>query len=359
MLKKNMGKLLICTIFLTIINALSFQVSWATPGSITTLFAHDDRQFHGNMFDVTVITPLTITGFDINLGWGDTIVTVYYRNGSYVGSETNPDDWTVMGSAPVSGEGPNNPTSVLISSPLLQPGTYGFYISVTPTLNVTDSTDMYYTSGSMTVSNADISITAGIGVGGMFGDVTACQHYSRNYPNDPCIFPDRRWNGTIYYDTDDASIIDSDGDGVPDNVDQCPGFNDNIDVDNDGIPDDCDPLIDSDGDGVSDDVDQCPGFNDNIDVDNDRTPDHCDPLVDSDGDGVEDSADQCPGFNDSIDVDNDGIPDDCDPLIDSDGDGVSDAAGHCPGFNDNIDVDNDGIPADCGPPLNRGGAASE
>jgi len=34
---------------------------------------------------------------------------------------------------------------------------------------------------------------------------------------------------------------DSDGDGVPDNMDQCPGFDDNLDADNDGIPDACDP----------------------------------------------------------------------------------------------------------------------
>src|SRR5690606_20418282 len=102
-------------------------------------------QFHGNMFNVTVINPLRITSFDMNLGWGNTTVTVYYRNGSYVGSETNPAAWTVMGSASVSGNGPNNRTSVPVSSPLLQPGTYGFYVTVTPTLNITDSTDMYYT----------------------------------------------------------------------------------------------------------------------------------------------------------------------------------------------------------------------
>jgi len=35
--------------------------------------------------------------------------------------------------------------------------------------------------------------------------------------------------------------LDTDGDGVPDNMDQCPGFDDNLDADNDGIPDACDP----------------------------------------------------------------------------------------------------------------------
>ncbi len=89
--------------------------------------------------------------------------------------------------------------------------------------------------------------------------------------------------------------IDSDGDGVPDDEDQCPGEDDTIDVDSDGIPDCIDPLIDSDGDGVPDDEDQCPGEDDTIDVDSDGIPDCIDPLIDSDGDGVSDDEDQCPG----------------------------------------------------------------
>ena len=37
---------------------------------------------------------------------------------------------------------------------------------------------------------------------------------------------------------------DSDGDGVPNDEDICPGFDDNIDTDSDGIPDGCDPIPD-------------------------------------------------------------------------------------------------------------------
>ncbi|MDX1747818.1 MAG: kelch repeat-containing protein, partial [Halobacteriales archaeon] len=36
---------------------------------------------------------------------------------------------------------------------------------------------------------------------------------------------------------------DSDGDGVPDYADLCPGFDDSADQDGDGIPDGCDPLV--------------------------------------------------------------------------------------------------------------------
>ena len=108
---------------------------------------------------------------------------------------------------------------------------------------------------------------------------------------------------------------DSDGDGVPDSRDLCPGYDDSIDVDGDGIPDGCDEMIDSDGDGVPDDEDLCPGYDDGIDVDGDGIPDGCDEMIDSDGDGVPDDEDLCPGYDDGIDVDGDGIPDGCDPSV--------------------------------------------
>lgn len=42
---------------------------------------------------------------------------------------------------------------------------------------------------------------------------------------------------------EDMGLVDSDGDGVPDSQDVCPGFDDTIDVDGDMIPDDCDPFV--------------------------------------------------------------------------------------------------------------------
>ncbi|WP_159439339.1 lectin-like domain-containing protein, partial [Tenacibaculum agarivorans] len=52
-----------------------------------------------------------------------------------------------------------------------------------------------------------------------------------------------------------VAIGDSDGDGVLDNVDICPGGNDAADNDADGIPDFCD--LDDDNDGIAD-LDECP-----------------------------------------------------------------------------------------------------
>jgi hypothetical protein len=71
-------------------------------------------------------------------------------------------------------------------------------------------------------------------------------------------------------------------------------------------------LVDSDGDGVSDELDRCQNHDDSTDADDDGIPDGCDEIIDSDGDGVEDSNDVCPGGDDGQDVDQDDVPDGCD-----------------------------------------------
>ncbi len=87
------------------------------------------------------------------------------------------------------------------------------------------------------------------------------------------------------------------------------------------------PVVDTDGDGVTNDFDNCPAV---------HNPDQ----VDSDGDGVGDVCDTCSAvFNpDQIDSDNDGFGDTCDNCLvefnadqlDSDGDGFGDACDNCP-----------------------------
>ncbi len=49
-----------------------------------------------------------------------------------------------------------------------------------------------------------------------------------------------------------GGVLDSDGDGVPDSVDECPDTPRGVEVDEDGCP------LDSDGDGVYDYQDECP-----------------------------------------------------------------------------------------------------
>ncbi len=161
-------------------------------------------------------------------------------------------------------------------------------------------------------------------------------------------------------DDDDQTLRDSDGDGVGD-PDNCPEvYNpDQADRDNDGIGDACDgsPDLgpDGDNDGVGDDDDNCPNNpnTDQADTDNDGIGDVCDPLIDVDGDGVGDEQDNCPSTpNDNqADGDNDGIGDVCDPLTDSDGDGVANNTDNCPAIAnaDQNDTDNDGIGDACDP----------
>jgi Outer membrane protein and related peptidoglycan-associated (lipo)proteins len=119
---------------------------------------------------------------------------------------------------------------------------------------------------------------------------------------------------------------DSDGDGVKDNADQCPGTPAGVRVDAVGCP------LDSDGDGVPDNRDQCPNTPAGVKVDNNGCP------LDSDGDGVPDSRDKCPNTPAGAAVDNNGCP------LDSDGDGVPDEEDQCPGTPTGVKVNQLGCP---------------
>lgn len=61
-------------------------------------------------------------------------------------------------------------------------------------------------------------------------------------------------------------------------------------------------MIDSDGDGVADAMDKCPGTPAGVEVDSTGCP------LDSDGDGVPDFLDKCPGTPAGVDVDETGCP---------------------------------------------------
>ena len=128
-----------------------------------------------------------------------------------------------------------------------------------------------------------------------------------------------------YPDLDADSLADcvdpdDDGDGVVDEVDNCPQIpNDNQwDFEHDGIGNACDP--DDDNDGVLDDSDNCPNTwnGDQLNSDGDTQGDACD--ADDDNDGVPDAADNCPlaGNPQQEDFDSDGLGDACDNDRDND-----------------------------------------
>ncbi len=105
---------------------------------------------------------------------------------------------------------------------------------------------------------------------------------------------------------------DSDRDGVPDEMDDCPDTAYGIKVDERGC------AADSDGDGVTDDIDVCPDTVPGVEVDELGCP------FDSDQDRVDDWADMCPDTPLGIAVNAAGCP------PDSDMDGVYDYMDDCP-----------------------------
>jgi outer membrane protein OmpA-like peptidoglycan-associated protein len=103
----------------------------------------------------------------------------------------------------------------------------------------------------------------------------------------------------------EISNTDKDGDGIPDDVDQCPDVAEDKDEfeDIDGCPD-----YDNDQDGIYDAQDQCP-LNPE-DRDGFQDTDGC-PDLDNDKDGIPDATDGCPNNPETVIgyKDTDGCPD--------------------------------------------------
>lgn len=151
------------------------------PLNLTTTYAGGNG-FDGNMFDVVVLQDFIINDFAMNLDAGTAGVEVYHKLGSYVGSETTPGDWTLIGSAtglPSNGAGVATDFGLNLAFPVTA-GTHSFYVTTTGTGNsYTNGT----TVGTVYVQNADMQILEGIGL---------------SYPFNQTFSP-RVWNGTIYY----------------------------------------------------------------------------------------------------------------------------------------------------------------
>jgi len=174
---------------------------------------------------------------------------------------------------------------------------------------------------------------------------------------------------------------DSDGDGVPDNEDICPGFDDNVDTDGDGIPDGCDmtpygypPVIKSDSGNISHVYNESTSnelllwaetsddtVKAQVSVNSSQFEEmtynsttnrweYIYPVYQNntswqyiitifDEYNLTDSVSRTlvVSSNDSDET----------PFYDSDGDGVPDDEDICPGFDDNVDTDGDGIPDGC------------
>ncbi len=152
-------------------------------------------------------------------------------------------------------------------------------------------------------------------------------------------------------------VVDTDGDGILDDVDPDDDNDGVLDI-NDDFPTDANETTDTDGDGIGNNADN-DDDNDGVadaedafllddseqfDSDGDGTGDNADP--DDDNDGTPDTLDACPlDPTDTVDTDGDGVCDSSDAFptdpgetTDTDGDGVGDNADQ--------DADNDGLPND-------------
>ena len=144
--------------------------------------------------------------------------------------------------------------------------------------------------------------------------------------------------GSAYFD--DIKIytaqIDTDGDGVVDDEDNCPAIinTNQTDSDLDLIGDACDECPfdvenDIDQDGVCGDIDNCPihANPEQANFDDDNFGNVCDP--DDDNDGFDDENDNCPfDYNSNqLDTDGDGYGNTCNK--DDDNDGIVDGEDAC------------------------------
>jgi hypothetical protein len=155
----------------------------AAAGSITTTTSWNDGGT-GAMFNATIGgTSLSVTSLDLfDTTTSPLTLDVYIKTGSYVGFATTPAAWTLVSATSITGLGSASLTPVNVTPFTLAAGqTYGIYFVLS---NVSGS-NMLYTTGSATVSNANLTLTLGEGTNGLFGATS--------------VFPGREWDGTINY----------------------------------------------------------------------------------------------------------------------------------------------------------------
>lgn len=127
--------------------------------SLPTTYNGSDSCGGGNMFDLTAISTVTLTGLCLNTytpnGNNFTFSLYYIPNGTYTGNETNAAAWTQLGTWNATSAGPGNPTFVTFQGASLTipaTRTYAIYVEY-PGLA---------SAGASTYSNADLIMQTGV-----------------------------------------------------------------------------------------------------------------------------------------------------------------------------------------------------
>ncbi|MEX2218684.1 MAG: hypothetical protein WD749_07980 [Phycisphaerales bacterium] len=170
------------------------------PADLATTFRAGTGQA-GNMFDLTALggapQGLTVDGWQINLG-NDTTnatpveVSVYWREGTFVGSESTAAGWNLLGTVNVLSWGPNKPTPLPVGGLVIPAGaTRGVFITtnfITSQPPPASPAFLQYSNippGLGAYENTDLRITMGVG--------------KANPRFTGATFAAKAWNGGIRY----------------------------------------------------------------------------------------------------------------------------------------------------------------
>lgn len=150
----------------------------------TTVITANLGQYNGSMFDVNCTNTTNVDSITVkiqNLN-ATTYYRLYYKLGTHQGFETNSSAWTQLGAGKVSrvfSSGGNNYARIPANNLLLTGGQlYGFYFTTDPTTG--GGNEMYVTSGAITASNGDITMTGRAAVAGLFGSQAVPLTWSAN-----------------------------------------------------------------------------------------------------------------------------------------------------------------------------------
>lgn len=159
-----------------------YESQYNVGGSLTTRYL-SGLQNYGTMFDIKTKSSFIIDSFDTHIESTATndSVMVFYKEGTYLGSETNSSAWKYVGTTHVKAAGRGSATRVrgFGSIPMEAGKTYAVYLAV-----ISNGGNVYhYNIVTRIYSNKDLDLVAGATNNGLFGTVT----------------PNRSFDGTVYY----------------------------------------------------------------------------------------------------------------------------------------------------------------